>query len=141
MLFFVSIAAPAYRLLAKGLVTRYAAQGGANRSCIGYLAFGFAIFNIGGAMKKATKKETQSTRRPDAVAEAFREPQGSNGEPYLATLTDPAYIDVEQAANFLRMSNASVRRYLTQKRLRRFKAGSRTLLLFDDVKGLVREVK
>jgi excisionase family DNA binding protein len=65
-----------------------------------------------------------------------------NGEVHLdATLTEPAYLSVDQAANFLHMSNASVRRYLTQKRLRRFKAGSRTLLLFDDVKGLVTEVK
>jgi len=48
------------------------------------------------------------------------------------------YIAVREAAVLLRLSEISIRRYLTQGRLRRFKAGSRTLLRRDDVLALVK---
>jgi hypothetical protein len=53
---------------------------------------------------------------------------------------DGPYVDVAQAAHLLRLSEISVRRFLTQQRLRRFKCGARTLLLRREVLGLVKEV-
>jgi hypothetical protein len=63
-----------------------------------------------------------------------------------SALRDPAYMTVQQAAEWLSLSDAAVRRFLTQKLLRRFKvcgagSGRRTLVLFDEVKLLVSEVK
>jgi len=51
-----------------------------------------------------------------------------------------AYISVKQAAELLSISQVSIRRYLGQGKLRRFKFGARTLLRQSDVLGLVREV-
>lgn len=67
----------------------------------------------------------------------------SNGDANLgdAALGDPAFVSIPTAAKYLSVSTPTVRRFLTQKRLRRFKCGSRTLLLFDEVKGLVQEAK
>jgi len=51
------------------------------------------------------------------------------------------YMSVKEAADWLSLSDVSVRRFLTQKRLRRFKAGGRTLVLFEEVKNLVNEAQ
>jgi excisionase family DNA binding protein len=53
-------------------------------------------------------------------------------------------ISVKEAAAILRLSEISVRRYLTQKRLARYKAGGRgrfgrTLVSRAQVLGLIRE--
>ncbi len=63
-----------------------------------------------------------------------------------SALRDPAYMTVQAAADWLSLSDAAVRRLLTQKLLRRFKVcragnGRRTLVLFEEVKSLVSEVK
>jgi len=50
------------------------------------------------------------------------------------------FLTVRESAALLKLSEVSIRRYLTQKKLRRFKVGSRTLLMRGDVLGLVREV-
>lgn len=50
------------------------------------------------------------------------------------------FLTVREGAALLRLSEVSIRRYLTLKKLRRFKVGSRTLLMRSDVLGLVREV-
>lgn len=54
--------------------------------------------------------------------------------------TQTQYVSVEEAAAILHVSPASIRRYLTLKTLRRFKAnGTRTLLNREEVMGLIRE--
>jgi excisionase family DNA binding protein len=58
--------------------------------------------------------------------------QGKNPEVYLT---------VREAAQLLRLSEISVRRFLTLKKLKRFKAGARTLLLESEVRGLIKEMK
>lgn len=50
------------------------------------------------------------------------------------------FLTVREGAALLKLSEVSIRRYLTQKKLRRFKVGGRTLLMRGDVLGLVREV-
>jgi Helix-turn-helix domain len=50
-------------------------------------------------------------------------------------------VSIPWAAEFLSVSEVTVRRHLTQKRLRRFKAGGRTLVKVADLMALVREVK
>jgi hypothetical protein len=50
-------------------------------------------------------------------------------------------VSVPWAADFLCVSEPTVRRYLTQKILRRFKVGSRTLVKLGDLMALVKEVK
>lgn len=61
-------------------------------------------------------------------------------EPVTTTHAGAAFISVKAAAELLSVSQVSIRRYLGQGRLKRFKFGSRTLLRRDDVMGLVREV-
>jgi len=56
-----------------------------------------------------------------------------------AELAEGEYISVREAAQLLRLSEISIRRFLTQKKLRRFKAQSRTLLRRAEVLGMVRE--
>jgi hypothetical protein len=49
------------------------------------------------------------------------------------------YLTVAQAADFLCVSEACIRRYLTDKRLRRFKCGARTLVRARDCEALIVE--
>lgn len=49
------------------------------------------------------------------------------------------FVSVQEAAELLRVSQVSIRRYLGQGKLKRFKVGSRTLLRHDQVMALVRE--
>ncbi|MCU1305232.1 MAG: hypothetical protein JWQ87_5516 [Candidatus Sulfotelmatobacter sp.] len=50
-------------------------------------------------------------------------------------------ISIPTGAEMLSLSEATIRRYLTQKVLRRFKVGNRTLIKVGDLMGLVKEVK
>ena len=50
------------------------------------------------------------------------------------------FVTIKEASELLRVSQVSIRRYLGQKKMRRFKVGARTVLLLSDVLGLVREV-
>ena len=61
-------------------------------------------------------------------------------EPTISLHEGAAFISVKAAAELLSVSQVSIRRYLGQGQLKRFKFGSRTLLRRDDVMGLVREV-
>lgn len=47
------------------------------------------------------------------------------------------FLSVQEAAELLRISPVSIRRYLGQKKLKRYKVGARTLLKAADVLGLV----
>lgn len=49
------------------------------------------------------------------------------------------FVSVAEAAELLRISVVSIRRYLGQGKLKRFKIGARTLLRHDEVMSLVRE--
>jgi excisionase family DNA binding protein len=49
------------------------------------------------------------------------------------------FMSIAEAAELLRVSQVSIRRYLGQGKLKRFKVGSRTLLRHSDVMALVRE--
>lgn len=62
-----------------------------------------------------------------------------NGSKPVASQSGAEFLSVAQAASILQISEVSIRRYLGQKRLRRFKVGSRTLLRREDVLALVRE--
>jgi Helix-turn-helix domain len=61
----------------------------------------------------------------------------------LVTMQEAAerLVSVPWAADFLCVSEPTVRRYLTQKILRRFKVGGRTLIKLGDLQKLVKEVK
>jgi hypothetical protein len=50
------------------------------------------------------------------------------------------FITVKDACDLSCLSEPTIRRKLTRGDLRRFKAGGKTLLLYSDVLGLVREV-
>lgn len=52
-----------------------------------------------------------------------------------------AYVSVKEAARLLKISEIGIRRFLTQKKLRRFKVGARTILLQSEVLSLIREVE
>jgi len=63
-------------------------------------------------------------------------------EPELATAADrilERYLTVQEAAQFLRISEATVRFHLTTKKLKRFKYGSRTLIRLRDAEALIVE--
>jgi len=51
------------------------------------------------------------------------------------------FVSVPEAAELLRISPVSIRRYLRLKKLRRFKVGARTLLSHDEVLGLIHEAQ
>jgi hypothetical protein len=59
------------------------------------------------------------------------------------TPVDPATLEqfctCKEAAQILKMSEISIRRFLTQKRLTRLKCGARTLLRLSEVLSMVRE--
>jgi hypothetical protein len=59
------------------------------------------------------------------------------------TAIDPAtlqqFVTCKQASEILKISEISVRRFLTQKKLKRFKCGSRTLVRLSEVLGLIHE--
>jgi excisionase family DNA binding protein len=61
-------------------------------------------------------------------------------QPTIQIAAGAAFISVKAAAEMLSVSQVSIRRYLGQGRLKRFKFGSRTLLRSQDVMNLVREV-
>lgn len=50
------------------------------------------------------------------------------------------FITVREAAALLKLSEISIRRFLTVKKLRRYKVGSRTLLHASEVRSLIHEV-
>jgi excisionase family DNA binding protein len=49
------------------------------------------------------------------------------------------FVSVAEAADLLRISKVSIRRYLGMGKLKKFKVGSRTLIRREDVLALVRE--
>jgi len=51
----------------------------------------------------------------------------------------PQYLSVAEAADLLRISKVSIRRYLGMGKLKKFKVGARTLIRREDVLALVRE--
>jgi excisionase family DNA binding protein len=60
--------------------------------------------------------------------------------PAAAVKNDPdAMVNVREAAALVRLSEVSIRRYLTQKKLRRYKIGGRTLVRKSEVLGLIKE--
>jgi excisionase family DNA binding protein len=50
-----------------------------------------------------------------------------------------AFVGVSAAAQLLQVSEATIRRFLTQRKLRRYKCGARTLVKREDLLGLVKE--
>ena len=52
---------------------------------------------------------------------------------------DSKYINVPEAAELTRLSEISIRRYLTKKLLTRYKVFGRTLLRRDEVLALIRK--
>jgi excisionase family DNA binding protein len=56
-----------------------------------------------------------------------------------SAVTSGDYLSIREAAQILKISEISIRRYLTQKKLRRLKVGSRTLIRSSEVLGLIRE--
>lgn len=50
------------------------------------------------------------------------------------------FLSCKEVASLLRISEIGVRRMLTQKKLRRYKVGSRTLIRTTEALALIREV-
>jgi excisionase family DNA binding protein len=58
-----------------------------------------------------------------------------------ASLNDPEYTSVAEAAALMTVSEETIRKMLTRKRLRRYKFGARTLISVAQLRALVKEVK
>jgi excisionase family DNA binding protein len=58
-----------------------------------------------------------------------------------ASRSQPQFVSVKEAAELVRLSQVSIRRYLGQGKLKRYKVGSRTLLRYDNVMALVQEAE
>jgi excisionase family DNA binding protein len=54
-------------------------------------------------------------------------------------MPETQFVSVAEAAELIRISKVSIRRYLGQGKLKKFKVGSRTLIRREDVLALVRE--
>jgi excisionase family DNA binding protein len=55
------------------------------------------------------------------------------------TTVEPGFITCKEAAAILKLSEISIRRFLTQKKLKRYKAGSRTLIRRSEVLAMIHE--
>jgi hypothetical protein len=71
------------------------------------------------------------------VAEAVEAAEVNNG----ANSAAEKLVTVPAGADLLSVSQVTIRRYLTQKKLRRFKVGGRTLVKVGDLMNLVKEIK
>jgi excisionase family DNA binding protein len=58
-----------------------------------------------------------------------------------ASLEDPEFTSVAGAAALMTVSQETIRKMLTTKRLRRYKFGGRTLISVAQLRALVKEVK
>jgi excisionase family DNA binding protein len=58
-----------------------------------------------------------------------------------ASLDDPEFTSVAGAAALMTVSEETIRKMLTRKRLRRYKFGGRTLISVAQLRALVKEVK
>lgn len=59
--------------------------------------------------------------------------------PNAVAALDGEFLTCKEVASLLRLSEISVRRLLTQKKLRRYKVGARTLIRRSEALGLIRE--
>jgi excisionase family DNA binding protein len=60
-------------------------------------------------------------------------------KPLQVAFVDPEFMSIKTAAGLLTVSQVSIRRWIREGRLTKFKCGSRTLLKRADVLGLVHE--
>jgi excisionase family DNA binding protein len=51
------------------------------------------------------------------------------------------FATVPEGAKIVKLAEPTIRRYLTTKKLRRYKIGGRTLIKVADLLGLIKEVK
>ena len=58
-----------------------------------------------------------------------------------ASLNDPEYTSVAGAAALMTVSEETIRKMLTRKRLRRYKFGGRTLVKVAELRAQVKEAK
>ncbi len=71
-------------------------------------------------------------------------PRAARTTNILTAVPESGLMTVSMAADFLKVSQITLRRYLTQKKLRRFKVGGphgRTLVKRSDVLNLVKEAR
>jgi len=61
--------------------------------------------------------------------------------PVTEQLQQGKFLSVREGAAFSKVSEITLRRWLTQKKLRRYKIGSRTLIKASDLAGLIHEAK
>jgi excisionase family DNA binding protein len=71
----------------------------------------------------------------DAMTTLRKEPELASADKKLLE----RYLTVPEAAQFLRISEATVRLHLTKKTLKRYKYGTRTLIRLRDAESLIRE--
>lgn len=58
-----------------------------------------------------------------------------------ASLNDPEFTSVAGAAALMTVSQETIRKMLTRRRLRRYKFGNRTLIKVAELRAQVKEVK
>jgi excisionase family DNA binding protein len=61
--------------------------------------------------------------------------------PATGNTTASQFITCKEAALLLKLSEITIRRFLTQKKLKRYKVGTRTLILQADALALIREAE
>jgi excisionase family DNA binding protein len=65
-------------------------------------------------------------------------------ETKIGTIRETAanpFLSVVDSAKTISVSEATIRRLLWQRKLKRYKVGNRTLIKFSDLMGLVKEAK
>jgi excisionase family DNA binding protein len=68
-------------------------------------------------------------------------PKIPDTKPTALATSRPEFITCKEAASLLKLSEISIRRFLTQKKLKRYKVGSRTLVRLSDALALIREAQ
>jgi len=83
-----------------------------------------------------SKIKTNSTHSQPLISAPPAKARDTNS---ASTNSDDGFVSVREGAEMIKLSEISIRRYLTKKKLTRFKVGSRTLLKRSEVLGLVRQ--
>lgn len=60
-------------------------------------------------------------------------------KPITESSSGQEFITCKEAALLLKLSEISIRRMLTQRKLKRYKVGARTLIRLSEARGLIRE--
>lgn len=90
-------------------------------------------------MPRAVKTLRKRSKPPASSDRTLADLATTNDPANVNATTEPKFITIKQAAAFSTMSDVSIRRFLTRKKLTRYKLGSRTLIRLSELLAMIHE--